>query len=390
MKTRVLFFSRGRGRGHAIPDIAIAQELSALCPQIEISFVSYSTGAATFRSANYAVHDLNLPEKNEYLATLFKAVELIGHSQPTIVVAHEEFAAVAAAHLSNTPSIFISAWLPKAGNIAAESLAYASSIIIIDDPGVFALPAGVAVQPIYVGPILRKMRYTVSDRPHIRAQMGLEEGAFVVLVVSGGAVSEQQSPIADIVLAAYLKLRKPVKRMFWLASGNSDFELLRARMAGIEGCEVLKFFDPVEQLMAVADVVITRGTRGATLDAASVGVPSLSLSPGLNPIDDVLVPRIRTNIALSAKAVDGDILCHYIEKAVHDPLPVSERRSCEKGAEGAAKVLSSEIRRLSARGGVIGDSGVPEHVSADGAIEHGHGRRIGAAESDGTAGIEKL
>jgi hypothetical protein len=35
-----------------------------------------------------------------------------------------------------------------------------------------------------------------------------------------------------------------------------------------------------------------------------------------------------------------------------------------------------------------GDAGVPEHAPADGAIERGHGHRIGRAESDGKARIE--
>ena len=45
MLTKILFFSRGRGRGHAIPDMQIAKELERQDSEIEIRFVSYGTGA---------------------------------------------------------------------------------------------------------------------------------------------------------------------------------------------------------------------------------------------------------------------------------------------------------------------------------------------------------
>ena len=42
-----LFFSRGRGRGHAIPDLEIVRELAQITDAITVQFVSYATGAAT-------------------------------------------------------------------------------------------------------------------------------------------------------------------------------------------------------------------------------------------------------------------------------------------------------------------------------------------------------
>jgi hypothetical protein len=45
----VLFFSRGHG--HAIPDMAIADELARLLPDADLKLVSYGTGEATFDEA---------------------------------------------------------------------------------------------------------------------------------------------------------------------------------------------------------------------------------------------------------------------------------------------------------------------------------------------------
>jgi len=61
-RNELLFFSRGKGRGHAVPDAAIARELVALSPGVEIHFISYSVGATTLRDLGWNVVDLGLPE----------------------------------------------------------------------------------------------------------------------------------------------------------------------------------------------------------------------------------------------------------------------------------------------------------------------------------------
>src|SRR5579871_3276018 len=226
---KVLFFSRGRGYGHAIPDLAIAEELATLASDIDIHFASYCTGAQVFRTYERPVINLELPENNTFLATLNRATKAIKDVQPDIVVAHEEFAALYAAHSLGLHSIYISAWLPPPGGIAAESLAYCNSIIVIGNPGLFPLPVSVRVQPRYVGPILRKMKYSVADRTRVRTETGIAEDERVTLVVPGGGSNEQQTPILDLVLSAFFALNKNPKRLYWLSAKESDS--IRAKTA---------------------------------------------------------------------------------------------------------------------------------------------------------------
>lgn len=344
MKTKILFFSRGRGHGHAIPDMAIAEELNQL-GEFDLTFASYATGAQTFRTANYRVRNLGLPENNAYLPTLFKARELIDEIKPDVVVTHEEFAVLPAAQLCGAPVVFLCSWFPTEGKISSESLAYASSIIIIENPGVFPVPSGVNAKPVYVGPILRNLRFTLADRSRLRRELKLADDSTVILVVPGGAATEENSPIAETVVSAFLQLPHRPKHLFWLSS--KDYPAMRKLGAGIAGFEALEFVDPIERLLVVADAVITKGTHNITLECSSLGVPSISLSPGFNPIDDMLVPRIPLNISLNARAVDGEVLKHYLEKAFErgagrrgDSLsPIS-------GAAPAARALHAEIHRL--------------------------------------------
>jgi UDP-N-acetylglucosamine:LPS N-acetylglucosamine transferase len=342
----VLFFSRGRGHGHAIPDMAIIAELRKADPGMGISIASYATGLRTFRAAGHQVIDLGLPENNGFIETQSICYKLIIREKPDIVVAHEEFAALTAAALAGVPSIFISAWLPQSKSIAAEALVLAGSIVVIEHPGVFAVPPGVGAPVHHVGPIIRKMKFTVQDRSALRQQLGLAPHALAILVVSGGWAMEERAPIVETILAAFQLLPDANKRLIWLAGRDSP--ALRQRMNNAPGIAIMDFYDPIEQLIAPCDVVITKGTRGITLDAAAVGVPTISLSSGLNPIDDTLVPRIRNNTALNARAVTGPILADYIEKLKAAPPAefATSMTVASNGATLAAKTIYAEVRRL--------------------------------------------
>lgn len=75
-KRKVLFFCRGRGSGHAIPDIEITNELLRLRGDVEVRFVSYATGAKTLAEFGFPVIDLGLPELNSLLDVIVLATKV--------------------------------------------------------------------------------------------------------------------------------------------------------------------------------------------------------------------------------------------------------------------------------------------------------------------------
>jgi hypothetical protein len=311
-----------------------------------IQFVSYSTGAATFRAEGHEVVDLGLPDDNGFVQTILVADSLIRDFKPALIIAHEEFAALVAAQLSGIPSIYIAAWLPPIGSVAAESLRYAQEILVIEHPGVFPPLPEFATRPTYVGPVMRKMKYTLEDRSRLRDELGIDRDALAILVVQGGGWNEATAPICETVLATYAAIDRASKYLYWLAGTDSPELQLRAR--GIPGIQILEYYTPVERLIVSCDVVITKGTHQITLDAASLGVPSISLSPGLNPIDDALVPRIHNNVALMANAVDSHVLLTYINAVTATPrrAPNGNALYSKRGAELAAGRIVEALRRL--------------------------------------------
>jgi hypothetical protein len=343
---RVLFFSRGRGRGHAIPDIAIAEEFPQLGGKISIQFVSYATGADTFRNSGWSVIDMGLPEANPFMATLLNAHALIRDLKPDVVIAHEEYAVLPAARMAGVPCILLTDWFPPAGQVAGESVTLADSIVFMGESGVFPLPGPVQRAPLFVGPVVRKMKYDLGDRPKARAELEISDSALVASVIPGAWATEGRSPIAQTILTAFRQLPSSDKVLFWLT--KIDHEAISQLSAGLPNVRVVKECNAVEQIMVASDVVITKGNRGTIMDAASLGVPSISLSYGTNPIDEALVARIRSNKAFNANATDATMLCAYIERLAS--IPISRRAEPlglhRHGGAAVANALLDEINRL--------------------------------------------
>src|SRR3954462_3562579 len=98
-KRKILFFSRGRGRGHARPDVEIVRELQAMRPDVETRFVSYRPRAETILELGFAVMDLDMAEGGATAEISVAAGRLIRWLDPDLIVSHEEFAAAPAAKI---------------------------------------------------------------------------------------------------------------------------------------------------------------------------------------------------------------------------------------------------------------------------------------------------
>jgi hypothetical protein len=343
---RILFFSRGRGRGHAVPDLAIVEELYKLEADMTVQFVSYGTGADTLREAGWPVIDLGLPERNPFVRTLTETHQLIEDWRPTIVISHEEFAVTASARLANVSSILITDWFPPATTIPAEAIGCADSIVFIGESTVFQIPASLRRPPIFVGPVVRKMNYSRDDRIRARRELNVSSTAFMISVIPGAWATETKAPIAQLVLQAFDTLATPDKFLYWLS--KRDHDSLRRVTAGRPNVQVAEDCHAVDQILVASDVVITKGNRGTIMDAASLGIPSIALSYRNNPVDDALVPLIPSTKTFVAKSLNPELLhAHLAYLAAMSPAARARPLNWHlRGGEVAAAALMGEIRRL--------------------------------------------
>ena len=314
-RPKILFFCRGRGRGHAIPDIEIARELRSLQPDIDLVFASYSTGGVTLAQAGLPVIDMNLPESVRFLEFMVRATHVMLRERPDIIVSHEEFAALPAAKSLGLPATFIVDFFAPA-EWMVDSLGYADEILFIERRGIFTEPAPAQGRVRYVGPVVRPMSATRSDRARARAQLDLPESAPVIAVIPGAWANEERAPLHDLLVPAFDRLAHPGKKLLWIA--GEDRESLTRRLGPRSDVILLPELSPIENLMVASDVVITKANRGSTIDLASLGIPSVSLSWGLNPIDEMIISRIHNNIALNARGIDPAFLAETLTRALSE------------------------------------------------------------------------
>jgi UDP-N-acetylglucosamine:LPS N-acetylglucosamine transferase len=350
--TRVLFFSRGRGHGHAIPDMSITDELHALRNDVDVRFVSYAVGALTFTENGRPVIDLELPDPNPFLETLVRSGRLIDQVKPDLVISHEEFAALPAAGVLGVPSIFLTDWFMGAEHWTMETLQYADETVFLGEPGIFEEPPTVRGKVNYVGPALLRFSYTRSDRERARRELRYPPDATIILVAPGSA-TEEEEPICEVVVRAFDVLDAPRKLLVWLA--GADCEMLARRFRGRADVLIKQYDWQMDRLMAAVDFAITKGTRITLQELASLGIPSASLSRGRNSINDSFAARVPTNASFDASSIESEALARHISAALSANAQsstenTSRSRASSDGARKAAARLDWKIRCLPARG----------------------------------------
>jgi len=341
----VLFFSRGRGRGHAIPDVAIAKELLCREPSLSLQFASYGTGADTLRSHGYEVIDLKLPDDNPFFETLIRSIRVINDICPSLVISHEEFCIAPAAKVFDLSCLFLIDWFPPNGTVWMDALMEAGSVVFMDEPGYFDEPEALRGRIEYVGPVIRDLTLTREDKSSARIDLGLPHDRPIILILPGGAAasSEQQSPLFDLVTGAIDMLCAGAVAVWVLPTHEQA--AIQARIASRSDIVFMKPHLNIEKTMVASDVVITKGTRKTSLELNALGIQSISISHGLNPVDDYRVSQIKTNIALRAKGLTpGTLNARLLEVMREKPSNTTVSRNHAKGKHAAVSAIQRHLR----------------------------------------------
>jgi predicted glycosyltransferase len=226
---------------------------------------------------------------------------------------------------------------------------HADEIVFLDEPGHYHVPAALEEKVTYVGPVLG-----VGAEPVMRSQsparLGLSDDTALILVAPGGspACSESRTPMASLVVSAFSQLRASSKRLVWIAAGD-DAERVRSAAASAHDVSTMEPHSGFWRTMAGADVVVTKGNRITVLEAAALGIPSVSISFGVNPIDDLRVIRVRTNKWCRAHELDPVGLAAHLSTALlegrrPDCLGESARTPAIAAARRVHRYLRARVR----------------------------------------------
>lgn len=317
------YFSRGRGRQHAIEDCGIVSRLSLVAPDCSLVLLSYATGyqqlaASALPATVHSLIDLSLPEDPfaspwHRIEAMRREAELLRSLQPRLVVSHEEFTALAAAKVFGLPTVFVTDWFVDDDQIASAMLKYADHILVADHPNVYPEPKTARGKVTYFGCRTSGFRSTREDRARARRELGVADDCFVLAVfVAPGRRTEAVAPTFDLVAATFALLPRASKRLFWLAS--DDYEDLAVRAVPYPDLTILPEGAKGPDLMAAADFALTKGNRNIVQELSARGLPTISLTHGLNTIDDFRTKKIRTNRTLVAETTDTSVLLRHLEE----------------------------------------------------------------------------
>lgn len=313
----MIWFVRGRGCGHALDGLAIARELRRLASAVEIRWVSYGTGAATLREHGETVTDLELPDNPGLFAVEARLPALLDGARD-IVVAHEEFDVPLAARQRGWPCLFLTDWFLSADDWRMRALEHSTSILFLDEEsGVFPAPPGLAGRISWCGPRLRSLRYSRADRDRARREAGLPADALVAAVfIRPGRRTEEVAPLRAALEAAFGLLEGRDKLLLWDHDGDDVFD----------------------RTMAACDLAITKGNRNLVLELASLGVPVVTVSHGLNLIDDRRASALANVRTLSHADLTPERLAEAMrQQMTAGPFPA---RAFSDGAFAAAQRIA--------------------------------------------------
>lgn len=316
---KIAYFSRGRGRGHAIADIEIAARLKPLLPAAEIVFVSYGTGARTLREHGIDVIDMGLPDANSIAATTVIAGRIVGGLRPDLVVAHEEFPALPVAKIFGMPAIFLTDFFGEPGKFSAESLWFADRILFLDRAGVHEEPPSAAGKVVYLGPQLRNFFWRRAQAKKARRELGLNPSQ-IVIGVFPGSWTEAMAPLAQALLTAVPKQAQ----LIWLADDAPAAPNVTRLPRNWQ----------VDRYMVACDLAITKTNRMTVHELAWLGIRTLSIDYGLNDVDTACIAGLPNNHTIHLRGLNAAA----IRSALRAPAPRPYR---PKGKDAAGEIAAT-------------------------------------------------
>jgi hypothetical protein len=341
----IAFVSRGHGRGHAVPDMAIADHLMKLVPDLKIQFISYAAGAEAYRARGYPVLDMRATELPPFLDMVVAFTRLFGlmEPEPSLIVAHEEFAVLTAAEILEIPCLFITDFFADPTGPTMQVMKSAAEIIFTAERGIYTEPPFLRGKIHYVGRAVRPFEYSLADRAKARAELNIPPDATVALMQPGAWV-ESRVPIAELVMAAWQLVPHAPKRLIWLA--GRDIDAMSSQYGKEEDLILLREDWKIDRLMAASNVLITKANRLTVYEAAAMGLPSISVSTMANWPDDVAVATVESNMSLSAGELTPRLLADAIVQGVAATPSAAVKIS--GGVSGAAARIARYLEQLPA------------------------------------------
>jgi len=184
------------------------------------------------------------------------------------------------------------------------------------------------------------------DRAAARAGLGLHPARPVVLAMAGANGRLGRLPAVTRTLRA---LPRPLEAVVVTGSDAGLAERLRRRVAGDSRVRVVGYAENVRQLMAAADVLVTKAGGVSLAEAVAAALPIICFGslPGHEARNERFI--VTSGAALAARS-ETDLRC-ALEEVLANPRLVERLRDGLRalGRPHAARAAADQLLRLAAR-----------------------------------------
>lgn len=359
----------GGTSGHVNPAIAIANEIKHRHPDAEILFfgtktnieaslvpkagydIEFISANGFTRKATFKAFKHNIKALNTFFSTSRKVRKKIKEFSPDIAIGTGGFVSAPVLFAASKMKIPTAIHEQNAfAGVATKMLAKRVDKIFLSFPISNKLDADEENQ-ILVGNPAKQEFFTV-DRSSARASLGIGETEKVILSV-GGSLGARKINDAFCKMAE----RTSEDEILTLYHGASkDYAYVLEKLgdkANHKNIHIYEYIYNMAEIMAAADLVISRSGAGALTELAAVGRPSI-LIPSPNVAENHQYFNAKTfsdkeaAVLIEEKDLDGDKLYELVCELCRDNLKLKQMGAAAKTFAGpdTSKLICDEIDKM--------------------------------------------
>ena len=359
----------GGTSGHVNPAIAIADEIKKRYPEAEFLFfgtktnieaslvpkagynIEFISANGFTRKATFKAFKHNIKALNTFFSTSRKVRKRIKEFSPDIVIGTGGFVSAPVLFAASKMKVPTAIHEQNAfAGVATKMLSKHVDKIFLSFPLSNKLDSDESKQ-ILVGNPAKHEFFTV-DRASARASLGISETEKVILSV-GGSLGARK--IND----AFCRMAEKTfdeERLSLYHGASRDYSYVLEKLgdkSAHKNIHIYEYIYNMSEIMAAADIIISRSGAGALTELAAVGKPSI-LIPSPNVAENHQYFNAKTfsdkgaAVLIEEKDLDGDKLYDLVCELCNDSLRLKQMGAAAKtfARPETSKLICDEIEKM--------------------------------------------
>ena len=345
--------------GHINPGLAIANKIKQEDNNSEIIFIGTSRGLendlvprAGYELKKIDAYGLSKKISIDTLKKLYKTVrgfsqakKIIKEFKPDIVIGTGGYicgAVISAAHKLGVPTMLheSNAFPGKAIKMLAKKT---NTILVSFEDAISRIKGSSNI--VYTGtPVkITKKEYSIEKKKKIIEELGLKEAEPIALVFGG---SQGAKTINDAIMKLIENNLNKNYQIIW-ATGPKQFDIIKEELQknkininNISKIKVLPYIYNMEEIMNVADVIVSRSGAMTITEISNLGKPSILVPlPNVSHNHQLFNAKVLENIGAAKIILNDEMEENILNKCIEDI--VLHKNKIKEMGENALKISTN-------------------------------------------------